>query len=102
MNEPVNEEALWRYFKEVREAVRVANGGEGAQPYRSGAFIVSALAGDVELTVSDVSEEDAVLIASELGEMGVKALVRATVLCGACGKRVPEQAYCTSCRARLE
>ncbi len=97
----MDERALWRFFEEVREAVGAANGGGGAQPYRSGAFIVSALAGDVELTVSDVSEEDAVLIAAELSSMGVKALVRSSLICHACGKRVPEQAYCTHCRARL-
>ena len=98
----MDEQALWRFFKEVREAVGAANAGGGAQPYRSGPFIVSALAGDVELTVSDVSEEDAVLIAAELSDMGVKALVRSSTLCHACGKRVPAQGYCTACRARLE
>jgi hypothetical protein len=97
----MNEERLWRYFSEVRAAVEAANRGQESQPYRRGTFMVTAVAGDVELTVSDVSEEDAVLIAGELKAMGVKALVSGSVICPACGKRVPEQRYCVQCRARL-
>lgn len=94
--------ALWRYFSEVKAAVNAANRGDNTQPYRRGTFMVTALAEDVELTVYDVSEEDAVLIGSELKEMGVKALIRNSVICVTCGERVPEQAFCTHCRARLE
>lgn len=97
----MSERALWQYFKEVREAVERANRGEVNQPYMGGTFMVLAQAKDVELNISDVSEEDAILIASELSELGVKALIRASVICPRCQQRVPQQDYCTSCRARL-
>jgi hypothetical protein len=92
---------LWRYFQEIRAAVEAANRGDGSQPYESGNFMVSALSKDVELTISDISEEDAILIASELHEQGVKALVRASTVCPHCGRKVPKQSYCTSCRGKL-
>lgn len=92
---------LWQYFQEIRTAVEAANRGDASQPYASGRFIVAAVSGDVELTVSDIAEEDAILIASELNAMGVHAVVRASVLCPACGERVPAQAHCVRCRARL-
>jgi hypothetical protein len=97
----MNEERLWRYFSEVRAAVEAANQGQESQPYRRGTFMVTAVAGDVELTVSDVSEEDAVLIAGELKALGIRALVSGSVICRACGRRVPAQRYCVQCRARL-
>lgn len=96
-----DELSLWRYFRDVREAVEAANRGAGTHPYRSGTFMVTAIAGDIEMTISDVSEEDAVLIAGELSEMGVKALLRASVICPSCETRVPEQDYCIKCRAKL-
>lgn len=63
--------------------------------------MVTATAGEVELTIQDVTEEDAVLIAADLRHLGARALVRGTVTCPACGLRVPEQEYCVNCRARL-
>lgn len=95
------ESALWRYFHDVRAAVARGNRGTARQPYRRGTFLVDARAGDVELVVSDVTEEDAVLIAAELAELGVRAVVRASVRCPTCGARVPAQDYCAACRARL-
>lgn len=92
---------LWRYFRDISSAVNAANRGEGAQPYVSGHFMVSAFADEIELTISDISEEDAVLIASELRTMGVRALVQGSRICPKCGKRVPQQDYCTVCRAKL-
>ncbi len=92
---------LWRYFHDLRQAVARGNRGTDRQPYRRGTFLVDARAGEVELVVSDVTEEDAILIAGELREAGVRALVRRTLICPGCGARVPEQAHCTSCRARL-
>jgi len=92
---------LWRYFRDIRAAVDAANHGRATQPYATGTFMVSALEGDIELTISDVSEEDAVLIASELKEMGVKAVVSSSLICPKCGKRVPKQDYCVHCRAKL-
>jgi len=68
---------LWRYFREVRAAVERAHRGEGDHPYRRGDFIVHAEADDVVLTVRDVSEEDAILIASELAELGARSVVAA-------------------------
>ena len=96
-----SEDALWRYFNEVNAAVRAANQGDGSQPFKRGTFIVTALSGDIELSVKDISEEDAVLIAAELKEMDVKANISATLVCGSCGVRVPEQAYCVNCRVKL-
>ena len=64
--------------------------------------MVTALSGDIEFTVSDITEEDAVLIAGELKDMGVRALVRGTVVCKECSRRVPDQAYCVRCRAKLK
>lgn len=92
---------LWQYFQEIRQAVEAANRGDASQPYASGRFMVSALSGDVELTISDIAEEDAVLIASELSAMGVRAVIRASVICSECGARVPQQDYCVRCRAKL-
>ena len=82
--------------------MNAAHQGRGSQPYANGTFVVSALADDIELTISDISEEDAVLIASELEAMGVKSVVRGSVVCPSCQKRVPEQTYCVQCRAKLE
>ena len=92
---------LWTYFREVRAAVNAANQGRSSQPYASGTFMVCALADDIELTISDVSEEDAVLIASELEAMGVRSVVRGSVICPSCEERVPKQAYCVRCRENL-
>lgn len=63
--------------------------------------MVSAYADELELSVTDVSEEDAVLIAAELGEMGVRAVIRHNLVCPHCGLRVPEQEYCVNCRKKL-
>jgi hypothetical protein len=92
---------LWSYFREVRAAVEQANRGDGDQPYRAGDFLVHAEAGDVELTIRDVSEEDAILIAGELRSLGARTAVRALGVCPSCGARVPRQAYCVACRAPL-
>ena len=81
--------------------MNAANQGRSSQPYASGTFVVSALADDIELTISDVSEEDAVLIASELADMGVRSVVRGSVVCPKCQARVPKQAYCVQCREKL-
>jgi hypothetical protein len=64
--------------------------------------MVTARAGEVELTVKDVSEEDAILIAGELADRGVRALVSGSLLCPSCGQRVPDQSYCVRCRAPLK
>jgi hypothetical protein len=96
------ERDLWEFFREVQDAVSEGNRGVATQPYRSGTFMVTARAGEVELTVKDVSEEDAILIAGELGERGVRALVSGSVLCPNCGQRVPDQSYCVRCRAPLK
>ncbi|MDQ3397905.1 MAG: hypothetical protein M3511_09070 [Deinococcota bacterium] len=96
------EQDLWRYIKELLAAVEAANRGKGSQPYLNGAFIVSAVSGDTELSISDVSEEDAVLIAAELKEVGVHAVIRASVICPTCKERVPRQDYCVSCRGKLK
>jgi hypothetical protein len=96
------ERDLWEFFREVQDAVSEGNRGATAQPYRSGTFMVTARAGEVELTVKDVSEEDAILIASELVDRGVRALVSGSLLCPSCGQRVPDQSYCVRCRAPLQ
>jgi hypothetical protein len=67
---------LWRYFREVRAAVERAHRGEGDHPYLRGAFVVHAEADEVVLSVRDVSEEDAILIASELADLGARTVVR--------------------------
>lgn len=100
-NTNVSEENLWRYFRELRTAVEQANQGTQTQPYQHGSFIVSAIAGDSELTISDVSEEDGILIAAELQTLGVRAQLQASVCCPHCQQRVPEQSYCISCRGKL-
>lgn len=97
----MKDDALWRYFHEVNAAVQAANRGDAAQPFKRGTFMVTALSGDVELAVKDVSEEDAILIAAELNTLGAKANVSATQRCDTCGERVPAQAYCINCRAKL-
>ena len=97
----MDDHPLWEYFRDVSTAVSAANQGNGTQPYTRGNYIVSAFADDLELSVTDVSEEDAVLIAAELKEMGVRAVIRNSIICPSCKERVPEQAYCTNCRNKL-
>ena len=97
----MDDHPLWHYFRDVNAAVTEANRGGGAQPYVRGSYMVSAFADDVELSVTDVSEEDAVLIAAELKGMGVRAVIRHAFVCPHCGLRVPEQDYCVNCRKRL-
>ncbi len=97
----VSERELLNYFREVRQAVTQGNRGAAPHPYRRGDFMVCAQAGDIELTVQDISEEDAILIASELKALGAHAIVSGSLLCPRCGERVPAQSYCTNCRARL-
>ena len=97
----VDDHPLWQYFREVSEAVGAANSEKGKQPYARGLYLVSAVADDIELSVTDVSEEDAVLIAAELRAMGVRAVIRSSFICPNCGLRVPEQAFCIHCRAKL-
>lgn len=63
--------------------------------------MVSAFADDIELTVSDISEEDAILIAAELEAMGAHAVIRSSTICPKCGLRVPQQTHCVGCRAKL-
>lgn len=92
---------LWSFFRELREAVERGNTGDAEQPYAPGDFMVHAEADEVELTVRDISEEDAVLIASELSAAGVRAVMRAQRTCPTCGRRVPDQAHCVHCRAPL-
>ncbi|HEX7022674.1 MAG TPA: hypothetical protein VF171_07440 [Trueperaceae bacterium] len=92
---------LLSYFRDIADAARAAARGEGSLPYRHGSFMVTALAGDIELTISDITEEDAILIAAELTDMGARALLRGSVICDSCGLRVPAQDYCTNCRAKL-
>lgn len=97
----MGERELWKFFEEVRDAVSRGNTGVGEQPYKSGTYMVTARAGEIELTVKDVSEEDAVLIAGELSDRGVRALVRGSRHCPGCGERVPDQDYCVRCRSKL-
>ncbi len=96
------EQALWHFFREVHQAVATGRQRAASLPYRSGAHIITARAGDVELTIKDISEEDAVLIAEELGHLGVRATIYASKRCPNCGTRVPDQSYCIRCRARLD
>ena len=95
------EEQLLRYFKEIRAAVEAGYQGKTSQPYRNGTFMITALEGDIELTIKDISEEDAVLITSELKDMGIKVQMTPSIICPTCGNRVPVQDYCMSCRSKL-
>lgn len=97
----MDDHPLWQYFRDVSTAVSAANEGGGAQPYARGSYMVSAFADDLELSVTDVSEEDAVLIAAELKAMGVRAVIRNSFVCPHCGQRVPEQEFCVNCRKKL-
>ena len=92
---------LWPFFRDLREAVDRGNAGEAKHPYEAGEFLVHAETDEVELTIRDVSEEDAVLIAGELRSLGARAVLRAQVTCPSCAHRVPDQAHCVRCRAPL-
>ena len=96
------DDKLWNYFREVNAAVEAAKMGKSSLPYKRGTFIVTALSGDIELSVKDISEEDAVLIAGELRDLGVKAVIQGSVICSNCEKRVPEQSCCIQCRTKLK
>lgn len=98
----MSEDALWKYVRELHEAVDRGNRGDAPQPYRKGRFLVSARAGDIEVTVKDIAEEDAILIAAELRAYGVRTVIRGSTTCPHCGARVPTQDFCTRCRKRLE
>ena len=100
-DDPIPAGPLWAYFREVRAAVDRAHRSGAAHPYRRGDFLVHAEAHEVELTVRDVSEEDAILIASELSELGARTSIRVQRACPSCGRRVPDQAYCVQCRSAL-
>lgn len=100
-DEPVRDGPLWHFFREIREAVERAHAGEASHPYRSGHFLVHAESDEVELTLRDVSEEDAVLVAGELRSLGARAVVRAQLKCPSCGHRVPDQSHCVRCRSAL-
>lgn len=95
---------LWAFYREVRDAVDAANAGTGPHPYRSGDFMVAAEGDDIEITVRDVSEEDAVLIASELVSLGARARIGERRTCPRCGRRTSEFAsasrVCSTCNAR--
>ncbi len=97
----MDDHPLWKYFRDVSTAVSAANQSGSAQPYVRGAYMVSAFEGDLELSVTDVSEEDAVLIAAELKAAGVRAVIRNSFVCPYCGLKVPAQDYCVNCRKRL-
>lgn len=97
----MSDDALWKYVRELHAAVERGNRGMDPQPYRKGTFLVAARSGDIEVTVKDVAEEDAVLIASELRSYGAHAVIRGSLECPSCGERVPAQRNCTHCRARL-
>lgn len=97
----MDDHPLWQYFRDVSASVGAANQDSSAQPYRRGSYMVSAFADELELSVTDVSEEDAVLIAAELKEMGVRAVIRNSFVCPHCGLKVPEQDYCVHCRKKL-
>ncbi len=73
----MTEDKLWTYFRELNEAVQAASKGEISQPFRRGQFSVLAMAGEIELALKDISEEDAILIASELKAMGVETRIQA-------------------------
>ena len=88
---------LWSWFRELRTTVEAANAGHGEHPFRRGDFEVRAVADEVELTLRDVSEEDAVLIASELRTLGATARVIALATCPRCGGRAPAEALCSAC-----
>lgn len=102
MSDPGSEDALLGFFRDVHAAVERSNAGEGEAPYQRGSFVVAARAGDVELSIRDVTEEDAVLIAAELRALGARAVIRGSRTCPTCGNTVPEQAYCAVCRTALE
>ena len=97
----MDDHPLWQYFRDVSTAVSAANSDGSVQPYARGSYMVSAFADDVELSVTDVSEEDAVLIAAELQAMGARAVIRHSFICPHCGLKVPEQDYCVNCRRKL-
>lgn len=88
---------LWSWFRELRTTVEAANAGDGDHPFRRGDFEVHAAADEVELTLRDVSEEDAVLIASELRSLGATARLVALADCPGCGHRGPAESPCPDC-----
>ncbi len=98
----MSEGALLDFLREVRAAVHRGNRGAASHPYRRGTFLVDAHAGEIDATISDISEEDAVLIAAELSAVGVRAVVRGSVICPRCGARVPEGRRCVRCRSVLD
>ncbi|MEZ4632555.1 MAG: hypothetical protein R2880_17895 [Deinococcales bacterium] len=98
----MSEEALKGYVRELYAEISKAHQGKGDLPFRHGSFWVSAISRDMEMDITHVSEEDAIIIVSELQALGIRAVMRAMMNCPNCKKAIPKQDYCLYCRKKLE
>lgn len=92
---------LEHYISELQRLIAESERDNTSRPFKRGSFIVSAIEDDVEMDIANVTEEDAILIVSELSYMGINAVMRDSVICKQCSERVPKQTFCVNCRKKL-
>ena len=97
----MSQNQLEHYISELQRLIAESERDNIPPPFKRGSFIVSAIANDVEMDIANVTEEDAILIVSELKHMGINAVMRDSVICKHCNERVPKQSFCISCRKKL-
>lgn len=95
------DDTLTAYLNELDEAVYHAQHTQSSLPFKRGSFIVSARGEELEVNIKNITEEDAILIASELEARGVHVAVYGTLRCPYCHEQVPKQRYCVHCRHKL-
>ena len=97
----MSQEFLQRYISDLQQLIAESERNNTPRPFKRGSFMVSAIAEDVEMDIANVTEEDAILIVSELSEFGINAVMRDSVICKHCEERVPKQSFCINCRKKL-
>lgn len=95
------DDALRAYLRELEQAVHYAQQTRTSLPFKRGTFIVLARGKELEIAIKNVTEEDAILIASELKARGVHVSIHGTVRCPHCQQQVPRQSRCLVCRHKL-
>ena len=97
----MSEEQLERYISDLQILIAKSDRENTPRPFKKGAFTVSAIENDIEMDIPDITEEDAILIVSELNSMGINAVMRESIICMHCKERIPKQNFCISCRKKL-
>lgn len=97
----MSQKQLEHYISELQRLIAESERDNTPRPFRRGSFIVSAVEDDIEMDIANVTEEDAILIVSELKHLGINAVMRDSIICMHCKERVPKQSFCISCRKKI-